>query len=843
MRPEDKLIADDGLFYPNTGIFANNAPIMWQYGLPVIPLRPRDKAPLTPNWSQYQDKMPTPQEQDHWVRNYPDSNIGLPLGPQSQCVAIDIDTADPVLIDIISKICGYTPWERIGKKGMVRLYKYSGEKPFKIKDTEGHMICECLSSGNQVVLPPSIHPSTQKPYRANQPITEALAYLHTLPKDIEDQLRDAFTNYGIQLSHSGWTRTTDFVSQGSRDVKMTSMAGFLANGVTRGELSLLEAMDRMRAWNSMCVENVAGDDIDIEKGIRQIAQFLVNDVCGPKQKPLPQGWDAGLTPEQKKSLGLDFSAEHEEWNIGQILGYLKTEFEKFPNSGDVQRISSVDYVLRRIAYSPHLTSLEVETVINYICMADKNTFVKATLRKRIQELISGEMEGTDHTEIAKSVLSDLKRTGDIIFYHDRLQQWAGSNWEELEDAPILSHIAQEYGKYPAARKANDHAGILRIIKSLVPNEDPDKRRINGVNFANCYLDSEQMMHPHDPSFGCFYTLPYRYVPEQANNHPMFDRFLKSIWGHLPDFEERVQALREVICSAFFGMGSSFARAVLFYGLAGSGKSQLIEIIKHLLPDNVVTYVTPYNFDKPFEVVELSKSLVNICGELNETKKIPGAQFKSVIDGSSIQASRKYGQPFSFSPRAIHFFASNYLPKTEDTSAGFSRRWLIFSFDRVIPKEEKVRDIGDIIVAQEREAIAAWAIQCSKDLAVAGDYTLPSSHRNTIREMICENDSVLYFLLDESASVRLVEKEAQTSSSRTGTRTSSSPQEYSLPMSVLYEKYTNFCIGVLRCRSCGFRIFLTRMTELGAFIGFRVTSTTAYGLTIDPTQGKRITYEP
>lgn len=63
---------------------------------------------------------------------------------------------------------------------------------------------------------------------------------------------------------------------------MTTMAGFYANAVTRGELSLLEAIDRMYVWKTCCVENVAGDDIDIEKGVRNLIQFLIQDVVGPK---------------------------------------------------------------------------------------------------------------------------------------------------------------------------------------------------------------------------------------------------------------------------------------------------------------------------------------------------------------------------------------------------------------------------------------------------------------------------------------------------------------------------------------------------------------------------------
>ena len=832
LTDEDKkkmLLADDGNFYPNEGIFANNAPSFWQHGLPVIPLRPRGKEPLMSNWTQYKEKMPTPQEQDHWLRNYPDCNIGLPLGPQSGCIAIDIDTSDPTLIDIIEKICGYSPWVRIGQKGKVLLYKYNGQKPFKIKDIEGHMICEMLSTGNQVVLPPSIHPKTQKPYVCNLPITQALPALHQLPQEVETLLRNAFSDHGIVLSHSGWTRTTDYVSQGSRDVKMTSMSGFLANGVTRGELTLLEAIDRLYAWKSLCVENVAGDDIDIEKGVRNLIQFLIQDVTGPKNRPLPLGWDTGLTEEQRKQWGLDFADEHTEWSVNQLLAYLKGEFEKFEDEGSIQRLSAIDYVLRRISRSPHLTSLEIDTVFSYIVQTNKSTIKKTSLKARLKELETGELEGKDHTEIAKAVLNDLLRIGEIHFFQDNLWQYKGSNWEVMNKQEVLQLIANNYGFYPAAKRASDHNGILQIIKALVPQHDLDARKLPGVNFANCYVDNEGVMHPHNKAFGCTYTMPFRYVPEMEDKHPMFDKFLRSIWGHCPDFEERVQALREAMCATFFGMGPSFARAILLYGLAGSGKSQLLEIVKHLLPEKVISYVTPYKFDDKYEVTELSRSLLNICGELDESKPIPGAHFKSVIDGSSLQSCYKYGQMFSFSPRATHWFASNYLPKTRDASEGFNRRWLVFTFDRIVPKEEKVRDIGEIIVAEEREAIAAWVIGCIKDLTKRGDYKLPQTHRDTMRSIACENDTVFFYLTSVEGPRKIVSEESMTQTN---------PMLYSqVSVNSIYEKYSSFCYATAHARPVGLRVFLMRMTELGSFMGFKVDGLMVHGLTLDKNQGE------
>ena len=70
------------------GIFSENAPKLWALGLPVMPLYPKEKNPIVPSWQQFAERMPTPDEQAFWLKNYANGNIGLPLGPQSGCVIL-----------------------------------------------------------------------------------------------------------------------------------------------------------------------------------------------------------------------------------------------------------------------------------------------------------------------------------------------------------------------------------------------------------------------------------------------------------------------------------------------------------------------------------------------------------------------------------------------------------------------------------------------------------------------------------------------------------------------------------------------------------------------------------
>ena len=100
----------------------------------------------------------------------------------------------------------------------------------------------------------------------------------------------------------------------------------------------------------------------------------------------------------------------------------------------------------------------------------------------------------------------------------------------------------------------------------------------------------------------------------------------------------------------------------------------------------------------------------------------------------ITAQFKGGQLFKFRPKAAHWFASNYLPKSSDVTGGFSRRWLILSFNRVVAPGDIIRNLDAEIVYHELDAIVAWALEAMPDLIKRGTFTYPKSHFERLEDM-------------------------------------------------------------------------------------------------------------
>lgn len=789
-------------------IFASTAPAYFAAGMSVIPLHVREKKPVPNDWSMFHDQLAPVSLQNQWLAGNPNSNIGLVLGKQSGVTMIDIDTDDEKVYAAIMSCIPHSPWHRRGKKGMMIAYNFTGHKTFRIKNMSGQTIVECLSSRTQCVLPPSIHPETQLPYSANCDLIEVKGQLHDLPADIEEQLRTAIKAAGVDLSHSGWSRVTDYVSSGSRDTTLTEMAGLFAFAVVRGERTLKEAIGMLQAYYNEYIETIAGDQIDVEKHIENLIKFLHRDVLD-KGKVLPKGWDEGYTPGDLEKMGVTLGVDQTEWAFDETRNYLKTCFETYGAEGR-ERGEAIEAVLSRISRSSSLSKIDEDRILQYIVDVSGLGIKISTLRARLKELRTGKVQGNDHNEIARAVLADLSQYNLVRFHGGELMKWAGSHWIKMDTNAIKSMISNTYGHLQACKKSSDINGILQIIL-FIAEQGIQKKVVKGINFANGFLTQELKLVPHEPDFGMTYTMPFRYIESEAGRFPMFNTFLHQSWGADPDYSDKLNALQEAMAVTLFGLGSMFQRAILLHGAPKSGKTQLLRIIETLVPPEARTSVPPNSWDDKYLPAQMVGKILNVCGELSDKKKIDGQSFKDIVDGSERSGQHKYGAIFSYKPLVTHWFASNHMPRTEDTSSGFIRRWLFLTFHYPVSEGHIISDLGDLIAAQEREAIVAWAAQAMPRLMKRGEFTLPASHRLLVNEFANMNNSVRYYMRESGKIV--YEPNA-------GPTTSEKSQLFATELA-LYNSYWAFCAGAGGMKPVSQQRFRAIMRELQPELFFKL----------------------
>jgi hypothetical protein len=179
-------------------IFRGEAPKYRLRGLPVVPAL--GKVVIPRDWQTWSDRLPEESEYQRW-REIPWANIGLVLGPQSGVSVVDIDTDDSELTKVICSFLPRSPWHRVGRKGVALAYRWCGlpTRCYAVGGERHRRVFDYLSARCHILLPPSLHPQTGVPYRANCELLEVLDDLPALPPDFSEVVTAALRAKGCDV--------------------------------------------------------------------------------------------------------------------------------------------------------------------------------------------------------------------------------------------------------------------------------------------------------------------------------------------------------------------------------------------------------------------------------------------------------------------------------------------------------------------------------------------------------------------------------------------------------------------------------------------------------------------
>lgn len=133
-------------------MFADWAHKYFEMGYMPIPVVSNKKIPAI---SGHTSVVITEEQVDKWCKTHGDCGIAILCGEKSGVIAIDVDKEES------KKLCPPSPVCRVGKsEGFARFFKYDGT-PSK---RNGKLEIDIISDGKYIIIPPSIHENTLKPY-------------------------------------------------------------------------------------------------------------------------------------------------------------------------------------------------------------------------------------------------------------------------------------------------------------------------------------------------------------------------------------------------------------------------------------------------------------------------------------------------------------------------------------------------------------------------------------------------------------------------------------------------------------------------------------------------------
>jgi P4 family phage/plasmid primase-like protien len=244
-----------------------------------------------------------------------------------------------------------------------------------------------------------------------------------------------------------------------------------------------------------------------------------------------------------------------------------------------------------------------------------------------------------------------------------------------------------------------------------------------INFKNGVLTlgdgfmSQPVLEPHSPAFGFQAVLPYDYDPEA--DCPFFRNWIHQIMLGDPDL---IAVLQEFMGYIVRGGEYRFHKALWLGGRGRNGKSTFIDLLKALIgSDNFSTISIKALVNDRFAGAELDGRLANFSEETSPQELADSGPFKNLTGDGEISAQRKFGAPYKFRNRAKLVMSYNQIPDLRDPSDGMMSRPLIVPFELKIREAEQDHRIKEKLFA-ELSGIFNFALEGWERLELQNHFT-------------------------------------------------------------------------------------------------------------------------
>jgi len=254
---------------------------------------------------------------------------------------------------------------------------------------------------------------------------------------------------------------------------------------------------------------------------------------------------------------------------------------------------------------------------------------------------------------------------------------------------------------------------------------------------------------HAPDPAALHTRSTTVAPDPHHPTPRWNAFLADTFAGDPDTATYVQRLLGVSL-----VGTVLEHTLPFaFGPGHNGKSVLFDVAQGVLglaPDGYSAsipadmLVARAREDHPAVIAQLAGVRLAIGGELEEGARFAEAKVKMLTGGDRINARFMGKNPFTFTPTHSLWLHANHRPEVRTGGPAFWRRLRQIPFPHTVPDEKKIEGLDEILVAEEGPGILAWFVQGAADYFAHG-LTVPASVEAATAEYQRDTDTVTQFV--------------------------------------------------------------------------------------------------
>lgn len=343
--------------------------------------------------------------------------------------------------------------------------------------------------------------------------------------------------------------------------------------------------------------------------------------------------------------------------------------------------------------------------------------------------------------VPKYMVDELRTEGGFYLYTaERLYRYQGGVYVDGEG--VTARIVQRKLK---DRSRDAHLNeTLKYLNVAMSNVKPDEINHDSgmLNLANGIFNlASGNLERHTPDFYSTIRIPVTYDPKATC--PKTDKFFAEV---LP--ADCIDLIHELFGYCLI-QTTRFQRAFMLTGTGANGKSTLINLLTAFLGSSNVSKVPLQELDENrFKRAELFGKLANVFADLDSRTLQSSTYFKTITTGDDIDAERKFRDPFSFRPFCKLIFSANEIPKSNDRTFAYYRRWILIPFpNRFEGKNDDKNLIDELTTPDELSGLFSWAMEGLKRLMANQEFSENQTTREALEQYQVENDNVKQFFAE------------------------------------------------------------------------------------------------
>lgn len=232
--------------------------------------------------------------------------------------------------------------------------------------------------------------------------------------------------------------------------------------------------------------------------------------------------------------------------------------------------------------------------------------------------------------------------------------------------------------------------------------------------------------------------------------PVFEKFLLQIMG---GDKELVAFIQRVVGYSLTGCIKEQCWFIC-HGVGANGKGTLLNTLLQILGDygaqaapDLLMLARGGGEKHPTEQADLMGRRLVVAQETESGRQLAEVAVKQMTGGDKMKARFMRGDFFEFFPTHKILLATNHKPVIKDTTESTWRRIHLIPFEKVVPAEERDKDLSEKLLA-EASGILSWAIAGCLEWQKIG-LKPPKKVRAATEEYREESDVIGLFLEDKT----------------------------------------------------------------------------------------------